>query len=213
MKAADLDAAVEFFHEHAGFSYDPKTETADQGKRRTARELAAAEMCAAEQSWTVAWSDDWEVGDHQKEYDCYEDGGPETCESAVLTGSHGDMLAALGCIDDATDDYRRLIRAELAQQAMDENRIGTAECGTCHRLFPDLYPSARCPFEYDHEDEDETPTRRPITVFIVAEDEDGLTTGALFDSDGSATDYALDEGGRVFVVSGWLDLTTAEEVD
>ena len=29
-------------------------------------------------------------------------------------------------------------------------RSGVAECGTCGRLFPDIYPSARCPFEYEH---------------------------------------------------------------
>jgi hypothetical protein len=26
-------------------------------------------------------------------------------------------------------------------------------CGTCGRAFPDIYPAARCPFEYDHEEE------------------------------------------------------------
>lgn len=25
-----------------------------------------------------------------------------------------------------------------------------AECGHCHRQFPDVFPSARCPFEYWH---------------------------------------------------------------
>lgn len=28
---------------------------------------------------------------------------------------------------------------------------GTATCGTCGRTFPDIYPGARCPYEYDHE--------------------------------------------------------------
>lgn len=30
-----------------------------------------------------------------------------------------------------------------------------ATCGTCNRTFPDIYPAARCPFEGDHEPEDE----------------------------------------------------------
>lgn len=29
-----------------------------------------------------------------------------------------------------------------------------AECGTCHVQFPDIYPAARCPFEYDHPEGD-----------------------------------------------------------
>lgn len=29
-------------------------------------------------------------------------------------------------------------------------RSAVAECGECGRLFPDIYPSARCPFEYEH---------------------------------------------------------------
>jgi hypothetical protein len=32
---------------------------------------------------------------------------------------------------------------------------GVAECGTCHLQFPDIYPSARCPFEYEHTTEGE----------------------------------------------------------
>lgn len=32
-------------------------------------------------------------------------------------------------------------------------RPDTATCGTCGKTFPDIYPSARCPYEYDHESE------------------------------------------------------------
>jgi hypothetical protein len=28
-----------------------------------------------------------------------------------------------------------------------------ALCNTCYRYFPDIYPSARCPFEYEHPEE------------------------------------------------------------
>jgi hypothetical protein len=150
MMATDLDEAVVFFAEHAGWSYDPKTETADEGKQRGARESAAAEMLLREQGWIVTWSDDWSIGDHAQEFDCYEDGGPETCETALLTDSHGAVLGGLSCIDDADENYRRVIAAELAGEAAAERKIGYVECGTCHRLFPDLYPAARCPFEYDH---------------------------------------------------------------
>ena len=63
------------------------------------------------------WEDDWMVGDHQKEYDCYEDGGPETCELCVLYSAAGDVLAGLGCVDDATEEYRREIEQRLLVQA------------------------------------------------------------------------------------------------
>lgn len=54
---------------------------------------------------------------------------------------------------------------------------------------------------------------RPITVFIVAdEDGSGLRTGLFFADERSAQDYVLDEGGRVFVVSGLLDLDGADDV-
>lgn len=33
--------------------------------------------------------------------------------------------------------------------------IGEAECETCGRTFPDIYPSARCPFEYEHDTSEE----------------------------------------------------------
>lgn len=31
---------------------------------------------------------------------------------------------------------------------------GVATCGTCNVQFPDIYPSARCPFEYEHTEGD-----------------------------------------------------------
>ena len=72
-------------------------------------------------------------------------------------------------------------RAELAQQAMEERRIGLVTCGTCERTFPDLYPAARCPFEYDHDDpeEDDDPEERGVGehIILVAFDVYGDTRG------------------------------------
>lgn len=96
--------AVAFFMEHAGYSYDPEA-------------LATAEEYAFNHSLEYRWADDWSV-DHQKEFDCYEDGGPETCEYCQLIDVDGKVLASLGCIDDATASYRRVIEAELALEAM-----------------------------------------------------------------------------------------------
>ena len=112
-----MTPAEKFFYTHAGFSYDPKTEPAAQGKRRCALELAEAEAYMQDMGWFCEWSDDWSVGDHTKEYDCYSEGGPNTCESCVLKDADGHILASLGCIDDASTAYRRVIEAELADEA------------------------------------------------------------------------------------------------
>lgn len=113
--------ALRFHWEHGGFSYDPATETADQGRARCALEAARAEAWAREQGIEFRWEDDWAVTDHAHEFceDAYPDGNPETCE--VCTAYLGDtMLAALGCIDDASDEYRRVIEAGLAAEARAE---------------------------------------------------------------------------------------------
>ena len=112
-------SAVEFFYEHAGWNYNPEHETEEQGHRRCAEALAKAERWAREAGVEFSWEDDWEVGDHTTEFDCYEDGGPETCERAAAS-FEGEVLASLCCIDDATDEYRRVVEAELALQAWAE---------------------------------------------------------------------------------------------
>jgi hypothetical protein len=155
MRATEWDAAVEFFTEHAGLSYLPP-QTPEEGQRIVARKLAASEMAISEVDWRVTWSEDWEVGDHFKEFgEAYADGEPETCEVATLTNRRDDVIGSLGCVDDASVEYRRVVAAELAEVALTDSGIGFATCGTCDRMFPDLYPSARCPFEYAHDLEDE----------------------------------------------------------
>lgn len=109
--------AVAFFYEHAGFSYNPETQTADEGRREGALRLAEAELWAKTNGIEIEWEDDWEVGDHHAEFgETYENGGPETCEQATIT-YEGEIVASLGCIDDASDEYRRVIEAQLAVEA------------------------------------------------------------------------------------------------
>ena len=111
-----LSADELFMHKHAGYSYDPKTETKEQGRQRCARELARAERWMHETGARVVWVDDWEIRDHVKYYGDAYDREPTTCEWAELRLG-GEVLASLGCIDDATDEYRRVIEAELADEA------------------------------------------------------------------------------------------------
>jgi hypothetical protein len=110
-----------FFWLNAGFCYDPKTQTKAQGHRECAEKLAEAESLARRMNWMYEWNDDWTVNSHQKYYgtdSAYKDGEPDTCEYCVLYDEHREHLASLGCIDDADANYRRVIEAELALEAM-----------------------------------------------------------------------------------------------
>lgn len=114
--------AVQFFYTHAGFSYDPKTETKVQGKRRCARALAKAEAYAYEHDWAYTWEQDSCIGG-----DC---GDTETCEHPCCQGteheclwcsledSRGNPLASLGSICEPSEEYKRVVKAELALEAM-----------------------------------------------------------------------------------------------
>lgn len=116
-----LGSSEAFFFTHAGYSYDAKIETRKQGRMRCAVDLASAERFAQTRDWEFEWESDWSIGSHQKFYgkdSAYEDSEPGTCESCVLRDSDGNALESLGCIDDADSNYRRVIEAELASEAM-----------------------------------------------------------------------------------------------
>jgi len=108
--------AVAFFMKHAGSSYMPGKETRAQGKRRGAARLAKAEKEAAARGWTVEWRDD------EMQYDPGDDSDymPDEVLHAVLFDEHGDNLASLGGIDDPSREYKRVVEAELALEALHE---------------------------------------------------------------------------------------------
>jgi hypothetical protein len=110
-----LTAAERFFYENAGTSYNPKTETEDEGRRRGAIELAAAEAWAESEGIEFEWEFDQETS-----YTDYEDESPDTVyECALARDADRDVLASLCGIGDATDEYRRVVNAELAMEAME----------------------------------------------------------------------------------------------
>lgn len=112
----NADALTEpfaFFLSHAGYSWEPATESKRAGRVRCARELASAESWSADAGLATVWEDDWSIGSHVREYgyDCE----PQSCELARLVDvSTGETLETMGCVDGASDDYRRVIAAELA---------------------------------------------------------------------------------------------------
>jgi hypothetical protein len=101
--------AVAFFHEQAGYSYDPATETPEQGQQRCAEALAAAEAWLMEQAGhTVEWLPD---EDEANQWGCIVRIDPR--REASLWG--------IGFADDAEpwgQPYARVVVAELAQELM-----------------------------------------------------------------------------------------------
>ena len=120
--------AVAFFYEHAGYSFDPLTETAEQGRQRTAERYAAAE--AAKGAIAFEWFlDELSTSADWCECTCNED-GEEGCgyHSPWLTWTcvahrDNDIVASLCSIDFGRDGepwgdpHRRVVEAELAIEA------------------------------------------------------------------------------------------------
>ena len=85
-----------------------------------ARKLAKAERDARALGYTFDWEDDWSLGcTHEKYYgEAYANGEPATCESCIMRDPAGAVVQSLGCIDDATREYRRVVEAELALEQL-----------------------------------------------------------------------------------------------
>lgn len=113
-----LTDAERFFTRHADYSYDPKTETPAQGRRRGGKSLAAAEAYAQAHGWGFEW-------EAEPYYSCADD---ITCDqpgehehevlSCVLRDATGRVLASLGMIYDPSREYARVVQAELAAEAL-----------------------------------------------------------------------------------------------
>lgn len=118
-----LNAVEKFFYDHAGVSYNPATETLEQGKVRGAKLYASAEQWARETGYSFEWgidpyscSADW--------FDDNEDGGknndPWPAWKCVMYNEKGGVVQSLHGTDLGRggtpygDPYRRVVEAELA---------------------------------------------------------------------------------------------------
>lgn len=115
----------QFFYDHAGYSWNPKTETPEEGRWRCARKLRAAEVEGKRRGWHVVWEPDpdamWDddVERETTEYDQY---------VATLYDEDDKLLACLGSIDlgpnnypdlgDKTEPYVRVVEAELVLETL-----------------------------------------------------------------------------------------------
>lgn len=106
-----------FFFEWAGFSYDPKTETPEQGKARCAVALAHAESVLMRAIKVADVSVVWDESENYDNEPC------DTCEACTIWFGSGfnddEVLASLSGITDASPEHRRVIRAELASECLE----------------------------------------------------------------------------------------------
>ena len=126
--------SYQFFLKHAGYSYDPKTQTAMQGRIQGARALAAAERKARDADISFKWSIDPDCTSAEF---CApsEDGGHNKApwqtwqcvayQSMDCVQSSARIVASLYGIDFGRngepwgDPHRRVVEAELALEALE----------------------------------------------------------------------------------------------
>ena len=115
-----LSVAERFFWRNAGYGYYPAKETAEQGRERCARNLAAAEGIAREAGYTFDWEQDTldssEWSDESPAWPQY------VCLMRDVNGRVVQSLCGIDFGKDASGpygDYRRVVEAELASQEVD----------------------------------------------------------------------------------------------
>jgi hypothetical protein len=117
--------ASEFFAEHAGFSYDPKTQTEEQGKQECALALASAEQWAREQGISFAWEIDPDItsADWSDELPAWDQW------QCIAYSADGEIVGCIGGVDFGldgsphSDPHRRVIEAEIALECRAESGV------------------------------------------------------------------------------------------
>ncbi len=106
--------AIRFFAEHAGYATPP-------GRLACAKALADAESAAATAGLHPDWSDDAggadALGDHAAWCGCTTP-PHHRIERCTLHAEDGTVVVSLGGVIDADADYRRVVEAELALEAL-----------------------------------------------------------------------------------------------
>lgn len=128
MNSLKQNEAFSFFREHAGYATPP-------GKLACAKALAEAEQLGEELGLTVVWEPEecWSIDDIETEERWQkrtlrriELGELEVCRAYVQDYA-GNCLASLSMIVAGPhDSYRRVVSAELMQEALEELKKGSA---------------------------------------------------------------------------------------
>lgn len=104
-----LGRAYLFFKEHGATVYGHAAQVA--------YDLARAEKWARDEGIEFEWKDD---PDSYRDYSDSEP-GVMVFEFCVAVNEDGEVLASLGGVGDASTEYRRVVEAELALEAMRED--------------------------------------------------------------------------------------------
>lgn len=105
-----LKRAYDFFKEHAGYVVGRRAEGS--------LALARAEAIASSLGWSVDWEideEEYQLGDEEDE--------PSEVFVAVLRDEDGESMEVLGGIADPTRQYRRIVEAELALEALARKKL------------------------------------------------------------------------------------------
>lgn len=109
-----------FFYENAGYSYDPKTESDEAGRLRCAKEMAADEAKVAQLidglGWHYEW--DWDECPDLSWMSEEEQSEPHEVLCCRLADADDNTLASCCGITDPDSNYRRVMEAELAGEAL-----------------------------------------------------------------------------------------------
>ncbi len=108
-----IRSAWRFFYKHAGWATPP-------GKAVCALRLAKAEQKARDLGLNFNWEDDPDGWPEGGVCSCGCGRKIEMCEGCVVRDEDGNHLASLWAIWDADTDYRRVVRAELACEALEQ---------------------------------------------------------------------------------------------
>jgi hypothetical protein len=115
-----MNGRERFFYDNAGYSYLPSAETEEQGHINSAKALAVAEQYAEDRGWWCEWSPDECPGcDCEDSQCCCCMGTRHVSTRLSLWDEYGGRcLGSLGGICEPSTEYRRVVRAELALDAM-----------------------------------------------------------------------------------------------
>lgn len=120
-KQSAKQAAFWFFYREAGYSWNPQTQTRRQGRAETARKLAKAERDARALGYTFEWEYDQDgcIGCDcgNESCDCFT-GTEHECLCCVARDANGNVVASLGSVCNPSREYRRVVEAELASEAL-----------------------------------------------------------------------------------------------
>lgn len=117
----------QFFYDQAGWSFDPKTETSEQGRKRCAQLLAKVETWAKANGVRYEWTKDDITNKSALAPGIFpiaaSEPGPKYFLDCVLCYHNGKLVGSLGGVDFGhriprnQSPYKRVVEAELAIEA------------------------------------------------------------------------------------------------